>query len=295
MQPYVIKQGDYLARLAYVFGFDANQVWNDPANDDLRKLRPDPNMLCPTDILYIPNQAAATPPMPSLATGQTNNFVSDAPTVKISIKFSNPSRASQAFTISELDSLTGLTTDSGGAASFSVPVSLEVFTVVFTNDGASFQCKVGHIDPIDTLSGVVQRLQNLGYLDPSASYGLATIDEIRRALWALRYVQTGGSPSTGGAPADSTPSPASSQDGSGDDSSGDDSGGDDSGGDDSGDDDSGGDDSGGDDSGGDDSGGDDDSDDSQSPDSGPVDNAGLDDSGVLNDEMTKHLHDAHGS
>ena len=53
MQPYVIRQGDYLALLAYKFDFDADTVWGDPANSDLRKLRPNPNLLWPTDVLYI--------------------------------------------------------------------------------------------------------------------------------------------------------------------------------------------------------------------------------------------------
>jgi hypothetical protein len=38
LQPYVIKQGDHLALLAYKFGFDADTVWNDPKNAQLRQL-----------------------------------------------------------------------------------------------------------------------------------------------------------------------------------------------------------------------------------------------------------------
>ena len=264
MQPYVIKQGDYLDLLAHVFDFDADTVWNDPANDELRKRRPNPNMLCPTDILYIPTQAARRPVTHSLVTGQTNTFVSTPPTVDVSLKFADPNRASQAFTMPELGSLTGLATGADGSTTFKVPVTLKSFTVVFTSDGASFTCKTGHLDPISTLSGVAQRLQNLGYLDPAASYDLAKIDAIRRALSAFRYVQTGGSTPASGAGSTSAPSRASSDEDAGDDS---------------------------------DDGPDDDPDtaESQSPDSPPVDNVGLDDSGVLNDEMTKSLLKAHGS
>ncbi len=61
MEPYVIRQGDTLATLAYRFGFDADVVWNDPKNDDLRKLQSAPNILKPTDILYIPERARAPP------------------------------------------------------------------------------------------------------------------------------------------------------------------------------------------------------------------------------------------
>jgi hypothetical protein len=39
MQPYVIKQGDHLAALAYKFGFDADTAWQDPSNAQLDQTR----------------------------------------------------------------------------------------------------------------------------------------------------------------------------------------------------------------------------------------------------------------
>lgn len=281
MQPYVIKQGDYLALLAYRFGFDANTVWNDPANDNLRKRRPDPNMLSATDILYIPNPEKKKPSTFSLASGQTNSFVSTAPEVDISLKFSDASRASQAFTISELPALTGLTVGGDGTAMFKVPVSLPFFTLIFTSDGAAFKCKTGYIDPIGTLTGIVQRLQNLGYLDRLGAYDVGTIDAIRRALSAFRYVQRGDAPAAPDADAAANPSGASSDDDASDDGAGDDP-------DDHSydaapadpDDDS-----------------DDDSDDADSRSATSVlaASSGLDDQGVLSDEMTNMLLKAHGS
>ena len=60
MQPYVIRQGDFLAKLAHRFGFDADTVWNDAANTKLGDARTDPNILAPTDILYIPDDAGSS-------------------------------------------------------------------------------------------------------------------------------------------------------------------------------------------------------------------------------------------
>ncbi len=65
MQPYVIRQGDFLLKLAHKFGFDADSVWSDPSNSALRTLRSDPNILSPGDILYIP-----TPPDPQASAWQ---------------------------------------------------------------------------------------------------------------------------------------------------------------------------------------------------------------------------------
>ncbi len=73
MEPYVVRQGDHLAKLAYQFNFDANIVWNDPKNANLRQVRPNSNILSPGDVLYIPDQVP--PALQNLAVGTTNTFV----------------------------------------------------------------------------------------------------------------------------------------------------------------------------------------------------------------------------
>jgi hypothetical protein len=78
--------------------------------------------------------------------------------------------ASKAFTIQELDQLTGLTTDANGVATFDVPVTLPTATLVFTDSGESCACSIGGMDPIDTLSGIFKRLQNLGYIGANAPF-----------------------------------------------------------------------------------------------------------------------------
>ncbi len=166
MQPYIIRQGDHLSSVAYRCGFDADAVWNDPKNAQLRQVRPDPNILDPGDVLYIPDQDAP-PVMKSLTTGSTNAFVSDAPTVTLTQQFIGPDAttyASRAYTIQELDQLTGLATDENGFARFPVPVTLATATLVFTDTGELWALRIGEMDPINTPLGIFKRLQNLGYL-----------------------------------------------------------------------------------------------------------------------------------
>ncbi len=219
MQPYVIKQGDYLSSLAHQFGFDADEIWNDPKNAPLRLLRRNQNILYPSDVLYIPDQNGP-PAMQSLTTGTTNTFVSNAPTVQITLQFSEPSFASQAYTLQELAQLTGLTTDSSGVATFPVPVTLETATLVFTGSGATFACNVGALDPIDTPSGIFQRLLHLGFIDPSVAFDASNLGVIRAALIALKATQSDdSSPAVAAAPAsesevDPAPSAAPSDAGS---------------------------------------------------------------------------------
>jgi ribosomal protein L16 Arg81 hydroxylase len=98
MQPYIICEGDYLAKLAHQFGFDADTVWNDPKNAQLQQVRPNPNILLPGDVLYIPDQTVAKPQQ-SVTTGTTNTFVTDTPTVTITVQFTDTSLASQAYSV----------------------------------------------------------------------------------------------------------------------------------------------------------------------------------------------------
>lgn len=205
MEPYVIRQGDYLLSLAYQFGFDADAVWNDPKNADLRQLRSNPNILYPTDLLYIPDPTPA--PMTTLTVGTTNSFVASAPTVTITLTFSDTSLASQAYTVRELEQLTGLTSDATGTVTFTIPVTLATATIVFTASGATYVVKIGNLDPIDTLSGVFQRLQHLGFIDDDAECDSSNLEPVRLALRNFKATQSGGSAAGGDSSPASSPSP----------------------------------------------------------------------------------------
>lgn len=196
MQPYIIRQGDHLSSVAYRCGFDADAVWNDPKNAQLRQVRPDPNILDPGDVLYIPDQDAP-PVMKSLTTGSTNAFVSDAPTVTLTQQFIGPDAttyASRAYTIQELDQLTGLATDENGFARFPVPVTLATATLVFTDTGELWALRIGEMDPINTPLGIFKRLQNLGYLGLDVQFDSSSLannlDVLRMGLRSLKASQT---------------------------------------------------------------------------------------------------------
>jgi hypothetical protein len=186
MQPFVIRQGDYLMKLAYSFGFDADAVWNDDKNTDLRKVRPDHNILYPGDVLYVPEKsgnAVAT----ALVTGATNDFATSAPVVMIAVRFTGQGLGSQPCSVRELDSLTGLTTDADGLLSFSAPVTLETITISLDALSIDCACLVGGLDPIATASGVYQRLQNLGYIPADLPFDALDPGPLRAGLRGLKW------------------------------------------------------------------------------------------------------------
>jgi hypothetical protein len=203
MKPYVVCQGDTLTRLAYRYGFDVDAVWNNAANDDLRAQRSDRDCLLATDVVYIPDETDA-PPF-SLPVGSSITFTSDPPTVRISVHFPEAQFASQACTIDELEDLTELSTDGTGLLSFDAPVTLETASIVFASLGVTYSCRIGYLDPIETLSGVFQRLQSMGYIADDVAFDPDDLDLIRDALAAVKD----GDGDYGSPPFDSSP-PSSS-------------------------------------------------------------------------------------
>jgi hypothetical protein len=192
MEPYVVRQGEYLLKIAYKFGFDADTIWNDPKNDDLRTLRPNPNILLAGDLLYIPDQVDKQPSSFGLVTGSTNTFSVDPPTVPVTVEFvdtEDTSYASRAYTIKELDRLTGLQTDGQGVVTFDAPVTLDEATVVFTDTGETWVLAIGCLDPVDTLSGMFQRLQSLGRIGATTAFDAddseQNFDILRQGLQSL--------------------------------------------------------------------------------------------------------------
>jgi hypothetical protein len=221
MQPYVIRQGDYLLQLANALGFDQTSIWQDDKNSDLsQSRRPGGNILCPGDVLYVPDPPLAPPDGASLNVGTTNSFVSNAPLTTINIKFTDDDLASQPCTIAELDQLTNLATDGSGLLTFQAPVTLTTATITFTAVNQTCSCLIGHLDPVDTLTGVYQRLQNLGYIDDGLEINSTAKGLVQGGLWLFEAANGGGgsgasaaapppSPSSQPAP-DSAPPPSSS-------------------------------------------------------------------------------------
>ena len=163
MKPYVIKQGDYLTKLAFTLGFDASVVWRDAANKALKDRRPDPDLLCPGDVLFVPDRAPRAIP---LATHAVNRLAATVPTVKIDLSFQNRVTgplANEPYVIAGLaDDQSGVT-DSNGRVTFEAPVTAREVEIIFPNSDIAYPVRIGNLDPIEEPSGVRMRLEHLGY------------------------------------------------------------------------------------------------------------------------------------
>lgn len=183
MVPYVIRQGDYLAKLAFRFGFDADEVWDHPENAALKDLRRDPNILCPGDILRIPERARRGQP---LQTGGTNRFECDVPGVDVRLRLvgeRGAPHANKACTVRGLPEPLHKPTDGDGVLSFHLPVTVTSVRIDIDDLRVGFDAWVGALDPAAETSGRRMRLGNLGFLGLPGS-------NVRRAP------QTTGGPAT---------------------------------------------------------------------------------------------------
>lgn len=168
-RPYIVRQGDHLARLAYVHGFDAAEVWSHERNAELREMGRKPELLAAGDILYLPIK-----PKEGLAfsAGTSNRYQARVPTVNVSLAFKDADRvlADEPYEVHGLgtDGSAGQTeerkTDADGKVQLELPVTTREVTIVFPRQNVAYEVRVGDMDPASEMSGIQKRLENLGYL-----------------------------------------------------------------------------------------------------------------------------------
>ena len=196
MQPYVVRQGDYLAKLAFVHGFDAEEVWNDAKNEEIRGRRPDHNILAPGDIVYLPVKKKEGLP---IVKGTTNKYSARVPKVDVNLVFKNADGTPLSEEPYEIrgapPASDPLATDADGHLTIQVPVTVREVCIVFPERHFSYTARIGDLDPSNEMSGVAQRLRNLGHLARDASSPEMAADDVRAAIAAFQ-AETGAS-STG--------------------------------------------------------------------------------------------------
>ena len=166
---YVVQQGDHLSSIAKDFGFSRYQtIWDDPNNAALKAQRVNPNVLYPGDVLYIPDKTVTDFPRP---TDQKHPFVLNKQPLKLRLVLEDIYEKPIAGAACRLRlgfDLHNVTTD--GTGHLEQGISPEVHDAVLTIQapqtpfqGVPLSIKIGHLDPVETVSGQHARLTNLGY------------------------------------------------------------------------------------------------------------------------------------
>lgn len=179
---YVVRQGDTLAKIAFEHGFFAEDLWDRPENRELKEKRGDMNVLFPGDVVVIPEKEAKSIPVP---TGQVHRFRRKGvpALLRLQVLDDDVPLANQPYTL-VVDGLErkGVTDDQGVLRQYVSPQAREGRLQV--GEDHEWTLSFGHMDPVETLSGVQKRLQNLGY-DPGPTDGQPSL-RTREALEAFQ-------------------------------------------------------------------------------------------------------------
>ena len=185
---YTIRQGDSIVDVAYRNGFFADTVWEHPDNAELRERRRNKNILMPGDVLTIPDKREKEE---SAVTGKRHRYrIKGIPAVLRLQLFDGDElpRANQTYKVTirgpGYETPFEGVTDGEGILKMAVPPSATEGDLVIGPDQLRIKLRLGHLDPIEELSGVQKRLNNLGFScgEPDGKLNPAT----RRALAAFQ-------------------------------------------------------------------------------------------------------------
>ena len=173
---YAVKQGDHLSKIAAAHGFrDHLVIWNHPNNAELKQERKNPSVLYPGDRVFIPDAARKEV---SGATEKRHRFVAKRERLMLRLvledQLERPIAKAKCRLIVDGGAAAELTSDDKGKIEREIPREAKTATLVIASpetpfDGEIFQISIGALDPVETATGQLARLNNLGYFAGAAA------------------------------------------------------------------------------------------------------------------------------
>jgi len=166
---HVVRQGEHLARIIRAYGFtDVDQVWDHGPNRLLRDQGRTPATLAPGDLVTVPEMQLRTI---TRATEQRHTVRVKQRVVRLALTLRDAQgrpAANVPCTLRLGHEDRALVTTADGAIDEMIPAHLEeIDLAVGACDSplanTSLRVLVGHLDPVDLVSGQEARLNNLGY------------------------------------------------------------------------------------------------------------------------------------
>ncbi len=166
---HTVQQGEHITRIAKKYGFRNHiTIWNHSNNAELKKKRQNPNVLFPGDRLYIPDKEAKREARP---TGYKHRFQLTGPPLTLRLVVEDLYRRPLANANCELrveNKVYKLLSDEKGRVEQQVPFDAEKAELLIKDvetplKEKKLQIKIGHLDPVEEVSGQIARLNNLGY------------------------------------------------------------------------------------------------------------------------------------
>lgn len=157
-----IGQGENIPSIAAQTGFFSDTLWNHPENAKLKELRKNMNVLMPGDEVFIPDKVLREE---SCATEQKHKFKRKGEPHKLKLKLMSMGqpRANEDYVVNVNGKLINGKTDAGGLVEQSIPGNASTVTLILNGGKEKMNFNVGNLDPVDEVSDVKQRLNNLGF------------------------------------------------------------------------------------------------------------------------------------
>lgn len=171
-----VQQGDCLLTIAEQYGFLWETVWNHSANAQLKNERKDPNVLRPGDVVRVP---AIRLREYGRSTEARHRFRKKSNRAKVRVQvldYEHRPRKAVSYVAMLDGEIHRGSTDVNGYLEILAPPNAQKLRLEVTQDGETdlYEFQLGHVDPIETMNGVRQRLINLGY---RCAPGDAPVDE----------------------------------------------------------------------------------------------------------------------
>jgi hypothetical protein len=189
-KPYVIRQGDHLAKLAFGAGCSPEEIWKHPDNEALVATRGDGSQLRAGDVLRIPDAPRKRLPFRHEV---TNAYVAAMPTMPLQVRVGSVSHllADEPYRIEGLgEEVIEGRSSADGLIKLQVPIDQRELTLILPERDERFRVMVGNLDPIDDPSGLRMRLCNLGYYGTTVagedSHAVTEEGQLRAALLAFQ-------------------------------------------------------------------------------------------------------------
>jgi N-acetylmuramoyl-L-alanine amidase len=157
-----VSPGDSILSLAQDAGHFWETLWNHPPNGDLKGKRKNPNILAPGDEVTIPPIRVKDY---SCATDQRHSFKRRGVPAKLKMQLfllGEPRRNESYILVIDGENIHG-TTDGDGNLEHYIKPNAKGGKLLLNGGKEEYPVRIGHLNPIDTTSGVKQRLNNLGY------------------------------------------------------------------------------------------------------------------------------------
>lgn len=157
-----VKQGDSIASIAFDNGFSPETLWNEPNNSELRAKRQDRNILLPGDVVFVPDKRVKEV---REATDQVYKYkLKNTPEkLRLQLLKEGKPRPSEAYEL-EIDELRfNGSTDGEGRIEQSIPPNSKSGRLKLREGEEVYELSIGHLDPLNEISGVQGRLRHLGY------------------------------------------------------------------------------------------------------------------------------------